>query len=156
MKKVIFLFFLVLLACNFDKKCNKSLTLNSDIYIYGWDKNYFIAKKAIIYEYDKTDKENEINSYLLKNIVLPDTLKNRKELYLRTSGIFKTKNNYKLIINDSLEFKISDFKISNIDRGTAITVQKYCVVKNYRVNNTLIKQNNNHLQFDKSLGRIIK
>ncbi len=153
MKKVNFLFFLTLLACNFDQQCGNFLILNSDIFIYGWDKNDPTIKKAVIYEYSKNEKKTELNSYFLKDIINPYSVNNGDELRLRTSGILKTKNNYKLILNDSLVFEISDFEIDNVNRGTAITIQKYCLLKKYKVNNNVINQKNNHLQFDKTLGK---
>ncbi|OEJ98633.1 hypothetical protein A8C32_05390 [Flavivirga aquatica] len=152
MKRVLFLFLITVVSCNFDKKCKDSITLNSDIFIYGWDKNHATIKKAVIYEYKKTDYKNELNSHLINDFVNPFVVSNKDELHLRTSGLLKTKYNYKLVLNDTLIFKISDFEIGNIERGTAVTVQKYCVMKSYKVNGNNISQKSNHLQFDSSLG----
>ena len=152
MKRVLFLFLIIMVSCNFDKKCKDSITLNSDIFIYGWDKNNAIIKKAVIYKYDKTDDKNELNSHLIEDIVNPYMINNKDELHLRTSGLLKTQYNYKLVLNDTLIFKISDFEIGNIERGTGVTVQKYCVMKSYKVNGKNIIQKGNHLQFDKSIG----
>ncbi len=152
MKRVLFLFLVVMVSCNFDKKCKDSITLNSDIFIYGWNKNNAAIKKAVIYEYNKTDDKNELDSYLIEDFVNPYAVGNKDELHLRTSGLLNTKYNYKLVINDTLIFKISDFEIGNIERGTAVTVQKYCIMKSYKVNGNNIIQKSNHLQFDSSAG----
>lgn len=152
MKTTWFLFLIIMSSCNFDKKCKDSITLNSDIFIYGWEKNNVAIKKALIYEYDITDYENELNSYSINDIINPYTVSDKDELHLRTSGLLKTIYNYKLVLNDTLIFKISDFEIDNIERGTAVTVQKYCILKSYKVNGNSLNQKNNHLQFDNSLG----
>ncbi|WP_155995173.1 hypothetical protein [Tenacibaculum ovolyticum] len=152
MKKVLFIFSLIMFSCNFDKKCEDSITLNSDIFIYGWNKNNSIIKKVVIYEYSKTDYKNELNLYSINDIVNPYDVNNKDELHIRTSGLLKTKYDYKLVLNDTLIFKLSDFQIGEIERGTAVTVQKYCIMKSYKVNDNNIYQKSNHLQFDSSLG----
>jgi len=154
MKTIVFLISLIFVSCNIDNKCGEFLKLNSDIYIYGYSENYTPIKKAILNEYNNAKDQSESKTYNLKNIVNPFTGTNGDELYLPTNGIFKTNKTYKLILNDSIVFNITDFVIENAKRGTAVKVQEHCILKSYKVNQQGFDMKNNHLRFNKSLGKI--
>lgn len=118
LKRLIYLFVvLFLLSC----EGNTRETISSEIRIYEWD-HYPVPVKAELLQYDKNGfDEKALKSY--KKVLLKkgwDTLNKEDYLMLKfdTPGSrLPTKNDYKLIINDTLEYKITEIRTAPATQG---------------------------------------
>jgi len=129
-KIILLLVIAIFVSCKQDSDCIAEE--NDTIYFEGFDS---ITKVSI------EDLVNKTNNLEYINPEFETTKNNAKKLIINdpTTNLFK--NGFKIIINDSINYKITDIKLGQLDieKKTMWGTKLYqCGLKEYRINDSLI------------------
>ena len=150
---IIFMGLLLLVSCKLTQgKGNYDIT--SVIYITDWGEKAIDRKEIQLYAIDslgrtKPQKIKEVRVYDR------DAAHEANTLYIKLRRAFQTKTSYRLIIDDSLLYNISEFEIIKETVYTMLSKMELIYIKNYKVNNIKISSKHYGEQFlyiDKNLA----
>ena len=156
MKKYVFIIFvglLLLVSCKLTQD-KENYKITSIIYITDWGEKAVDRKGIQLYAIDslgrtKLQKIKEVRVYDRSATHETNTL------YIKSRCNFRTKLSYRLIINDSLLYNISEFEILKKTVYTMLSKREFIYIKNYKVNNIKISSKHYGEQFlhiDKNLA----
>ena len=150
---IIFMGLLLLVSCKLTQgKGNYDIT--SVIYITNWGEETVDRKEIQLYAIDslgrtKPQKIKEVRVYDR------DAAREANTLYIKLRRALQTKTSYRLIINDSLLYNISEFEIRKNTVYTMLSKLDLIYIRKYRVNNIEISKefyNEQFLHIDKNLA----
>ena len=143
MRKNIFIIFVGLLlfsSCKLTQD-KENYKITSVVYITDWGEKPINIKEIQLYAIDSlrhSKRQNEANS-----------------LYIKLRWTLRPKTSYRLIINDSLLYNISDFEIIKETVYTMLSKLDLIYIKSYKVNNIKIDSKfygEQFLHIDKNLA----
>ena len=150
---IIFMGLLLLVSCKLTQgKGNYDIT--SVIYITNWGEETVDRKEIQLYAIDslgrtKPQKIKEVRVFDRNATYEANTL------YIKLRWTLQTKTSYRLIINDSLLYNISEFEIRKNTVYTMLSKLDLIYIRKYRVNNIEISKefyNEQFLHIDKNLA----
>lgn len=156
MRKNIFIIFVGLLlfaSCKLTQD-KENYKITSVVYITDWGEKAVDRKGIQLYAIDslgrtKPQKIKEVRVYN-RNATYE-----ANSLYIKLRWTLQPKISYRLIINDSLLYNISDFEIIKETVYTMLSKREFIYIKNYKVNNIKISSKHYGEQFlyiDKNLA----
>ena len=156
MKKYVFIIFiglLLLVSCKLTQD-KESYKITSVVYITDWGEKAIDRKEIQLYAIDslgrtKPQKIKEVRVFDRNAAHEANTL------YIKLRRALQTKASYRLIINDSLLYNISEFEIIKETVYTMLSKMELIYIKNYKVNNIKIDSkfyNEQFLHIDKNLA----
>ena len=156
MKKYVFIIFvglLLLVSCKLTQD-KENYKITSIIYITDWGEKAVDRKGIQLYAIDslgrtKLQKIKEVRVYDRSATHETNTL------YIKLRWTLQPKISYRLIINDSLLYNISEFEILKKTVYTMLSKREFIYIKNYKVNNIKISSKHYGEQFlhiDKNLA----
>jgi len=156
MRKNVLIFFvglLLLVSCKLTQD-KENYKITSIIYITDWGEKAVDRKGIQLYAIDslgrtKPQKIKEVRVYDRNAAHEANTL------YIKLRRALQTKASYRLIINDSLLYNISEFEIIKETVYTMLSKMEFIYIKNYKVNNIKISSKHYGEQFlhiDKNLA----
>ena len=139
MRKNVLIFFvglLLLVSCKITQD-KESYKITSIVYITDWGEKAVDRKGIQLYAIDslgrtKPQKIKEVRVYDRNAAHEANTL------YIKLRRALQTKASYRLIINDSLLYNISEFEIIKETVYTMLSKMELIYIKNYKVNNIKI------------------
>jgi len=139
MKKNVFIIFiglLLLVSCKLTQD-KENYKITSIVYITDWGEKAVDRKGIQLYAIDslgrtKLQKIKEVRVYDRNAAHEANTL------YIKLRRALQTKASYRLIINDSLLYNISEFEIIKETVYTMLSKMELIYIKNYKVNNIKI------------------
>ncbi len=136
-----------LLSCNTSKKCDYK-EFGNFIIIQNWKNTDFHVSKA----------ELEINASqrpMTLNIVNHHSKENplSEEVLIAFDSNLNSKEDYTLILNDSIRYHINNFELVEETKMTGISKINFCSIKSFQVNGKRISDypSYNQIVFNKSL-----
>ena len=156
MKKYVFIIFIGLhlfISCKITQD-KENYEIPSIIYITDWGEKAIDRKEIQLYAIDslKRSKQQKIKEIRVYD---RDAAREANTLYIKSRRNFRTKLSYRLIINDSLLYNISEFEIIKETVHTMLSKREFIYIKNYKVNNIKISSKHYGEQFlyiDKNLA----
>ena len=156
MRKNVLIFFvglLLLVSCKLTQD-KENYKITSIIYITDWGEKAVDRKGIQLYAIDslgrtKSQKIKEVRVYDRSAAHETNTL------YIKLRWTLQPKTSYRLIINDSLLYNISEFEILKKTVYTMLSKREFIYIKNYKVNNIKISSKHYGEQFlyiDKNLA----
>ena len=156
MKKYVFIIFvglLLLVSCKLTQD-KENYKITSIIYITDWGEKAVDRKGIQLYAIDslgrtKSQKIKEVRVYDRSAAHETNTL------YIKLRWTLQPKTSYRLIINDSLLYNISEFEILKKTVYTMLSKREFIYIKNYKVNNIKISSKfygEQFLHIDKNLA----
>ena len=156
MKKNVFIIFiglLLLVSCKLTQD-KENYEIPSIIYITDWGEKAVARKGIRLYAIDslgrtKPQKIKEVRVFDRNAAHEANTL------YIKLRRALQAKVSYRLIINDSLLYNISEFEIIKETVYTMLSKMELIYIKNYKVNNIKIDSkfyNEQFLHIDKNLA----
>ena len=150
---IIFIGLLLLVSCKLTQD-KESYKITSIVYITDWGEKAVDRKGIQLYAIDslgrtKPQKIKEVRVYDR------DAAREANTLYIKLSRALQTKTSYRLIINDSLLYNISEFEILKKTVYTMLSKLDLIYIRKYRVNNIEISKefyNEQFLHIDKNLA----
>ena len=150
---IIFIGLLLLVSCKITQD-KESYKITSIVYITDWGEKAVDRKGIQLYAIDslgrtKPQKIKEVRVYDR------DAAREANTLYIKLSRALQTKTSYRLIINDSLLYNISEFEILKKTVYTMLSKLDLIYIRKYRVNNIEISKefyNEQFLHIDKNLA----
>ena len=150
---IIFIGLLLLVSCKLTQD-KENYEIPSIIYITDWGEKAVDRKGIQLYAIDslgrtKPQKIKEVRVYDR------DAAREANTLYIKLSRALQTKTSYRLIINDSLLYNISEFEILKKTVYTMLSKLDLIYIRKYRVNNIEISKefyNEQFLHIDKNLA----
>ena len=156
MRKNVLIFFvglLLLVSCKLTQD-KENYKITSIIYITDWGEKAVDRKGIQLYAIDslgrtKSQKIKEVRVYDRSAAHETNTL------YIKLRWTLQPKTSYRLIINDSLLYNISEFEILKKTVHTMLSKREFIYIKNYKVNNIKISSKfygEQFLHIDKNLA----
>ena len=156
MKKNVLIFFiglLLLVSCKLTQN-KENYKITSIVYITDWGEKAVDRKGIRLYAIDslgrtKPQKIKEVRVYDKNATYEANTL------YIKLRWTLQPKTSYRLIINDSLLYNISEFEILKKTVYTMLSKREFIYIKNYKVNNIKISSKfygEQFLHIDKNLA----
>ena len=156
MKKNVLIFFiglLLLVSCKLTQNKEK-YTITSIVHITDWGEKAVDRKGIRLYAIDslgrtKPQKIKEVRVFDRNATYEANTL------YIKLRWTLQPKTSYRLIINDSLLYNISEFEILKKTVYTMLSKREFIYIKNYKVNNIKISSKfygEQFLHIDKNLA----
>ena len=150
---IIFIGLLLLVSCKLTQD-KENYEIPSIIYITDWGEKAVDRKGIQLYAIDslgrtKPQKIKEVRVYDR------DAAREANTLYIKLRRALQTKTSYRLIINDSLLYNISEFEILKKTVYTMLSKLDLIYIRKYRVNNIEISKefyNEQFLHIDKNLA----
>ena len=150
---IIFIGLLLLVSCKLTQD-KESYKITSIVYITDWGEKAVDRKGIQLYAIDslgrtKPQKIKEVRVYDR------DAAREANTLYIKLRRALQTKTSYRLIINDSLLYNISEFEIIKETVYTMLSKLDLIYIRKYRVNNIEISKefyNEQFLHIDKNLA----
>ena len=150
---IIFIGLLLLVSCKLTQD-KESYKITSIVYITDWGEKAVDRKGIQLYAIDslgrtKPQKIKEVRVYDR------DAAREANTLYIKLRRALQTKTSYRLIINDSLLYNISEFEILKKTVYTMLSKLDLIYIRKYRVNNIEISKefyNEQFLHIDKNLA----
>ena len=150
---IIFIGLLLLVSCKLTQD-KENYEIPSIIYITDWGEKAVDRKGIQLYAIDslgrtKLQKIKEVRVYDRNAAHEANTL------YIKLRRALQTKTSYRLIINDSLLYNISEFEILKKTVYTMLSKLDLIYIRKYRVNNIEISKefyNEQFLHIDKNLA----
>jgi len=150
---IIFIGLLLLVSCKLTQD-KENYEIPSIIYITDWGEKAVDRKGIQLYAIDslgrtKPQKIKEVRVYDR------DAAREANTLYIKLRRALQTKTSYRLIINDSLLYNISEFEILKKTVYTMLSKREFIYIKNYKVNNIKISSKfygEQFLHIDKNLA----
>ena len=150
---IIFIGLLLLVSCKLTQD-KESYKITSVVYITDWGEKAVDRKGIQLYAIDslgrtKPQKIKEVRVYDR------DAAREANTLYIKLRRALQTKTSYRLIINDSLLYNISEFEILKKTVYTMLSKLDLIYIRKYRVNNIEISKefyNEQFLHIDKNLA----
>mgnify|MGYP000919236461 FL=1 len=150
---IIFIGLLLLVSCKLTQD-KESYKITSIVYITDWGEKVVDRKGIQLYAIDslgrtKPQKIKEVRVFDRNATYEANTL------YIKLRRALQTKTSYRLIINDSLLYNISEFEILKKTIYTMLSKREFIYIKNYKVNNIKISSKHYGEQFlhiDKNLA----
>ena len=148
MRKNVLIFFvglLLLVSCKLTQD-KENYKITSIIYITDWGEKAVDRKGIQLYAIDslgrtKSQKIKEVRVYDRSAAHETNTL------YIKLRWTLQPKTSYRLIINDSLLYNISEFEILKKTVYTMLSKREFIYIKNYKVNNIKISSKHYGEQF---------
>ena len=156
MKKNVLIFFiglLLLVSCKLTQN-KENYKITSIVYITDWGEKAVDRKGIRLYAIDslgrtKPQKIKEVRVFDRNATYEANTL------YIKLRWTLQPKTSYRLIINDSLLYNISEFEILKKTVYTMLSKREFIYIKNYKVNNIKISSKfygEQFLHIDKNLA----
>ena len=150
---IIFIGLLLLVSCKLTQD-KESYKITSIVYITDWGEKAVDRKGIQLYAIDslgrtKPQKIKEVRVYDRNATYEANTL------YIKLRWTLQPKTSYRLIINDSLQYNISEFEILKKTVYTMLSKLDLIYIRKYRVNNIEISKefyNEQFLHIDKNLA----
>ncbi|MBM0653729.1 hypothetical protein JMN11_08610 [Capnocytophaga genosp. AHN8471] len=150
---IIFIGLLLLVSCKLTQD-KENYKITSIVYITDWGEKAVDRKGIQLYAIDslgrtKPQKIKEVRVYDRNAAHEANTL------YIKLRRALQAKVSYRLIINDSLLYNISEFEIIKETVYTMLSKMELIYIKNYKVNNIKIDSkfyNEQFLHIDKNLA----
>ena len=150
---IIFIGLLLFISCKITQD-KESYKITSIVYITDWGEKAVDRKGIQLYAIDslgrtKPQKIKEVRVYDRSAAHEANTL------YIKLRRSLQTKASYRLIINDSLLYNISEFEIIKETVYTMLSKMELIYIKNYKVNNIKIDSKfygEQFLHIDKNLA----
>ena len=150
---IIFIGLLLLVSCKLTQD-KENYKITSIVYITDWGEKAVDRKGIRLYAIDslgrtKPQKIKEVRVYDRNAAHEANTL------YIKLRRALQAKASYRLIINDSLLYNISEFEIIKETVYTMLSKMELIYIKNYKVNNIKIDSkfyNEQFLHIDKNLA----
>ena len=150
---IIFIGLLLLVSCKLTQD-KENYKITSIVYITDWGEKAVDRKGIQLYAIDslgrtKPQKIKEVRVYNRNATYEANTL------YIKLRWTLQPKISYRLIINDSLLYNISEFEIIKETVYTMLSKMELIYIKNYKVNNIKIDSkfyNEQFLHIDKNLA----
>ena len=150
---IIFIGLLLLVSCKLTQD-KENYEIPSIIYITDWGEKAVDRKGIQLYAIDslgrtKSQKIKEVRVYDRSAVHETNTL------YIKLRWTLQPKTSYRLIINDSLLYNISEFEILKKTVYTMLSKLDLIYIRKYRVNNIEISKefyNEQFLHIDKNLA----
>ena len=150
---IIFIGLLLLVSCKLTQD-KESYKITSIVYITDWGEKAVDRKGIQLYAIDslgrtKPQKIKEVRVYD-RNATYE-----ANSLYIKLRWTLRAKTSYRLIINDSLQYDISDFEIIKETVYTMLSKLDLIYIKSYKVNNIKIDSKfygEQFLHIDKNLA----
>ena len=150
---IIFIGLLLLVSCKLTQD-KENYKITSIVYITDWGEKAIDRKEIQLYAIDslgrtKPQKIKEVRVYDRNAAHEANTL------YIKLRRALQAKVSYRLIINDSLLYNISEFEIIRETVYTMLSKMELIYIKNYKVNNIKIDSkfyNEQFLHIDKNLA----
>lgn len=150
---IIFIGLLLLVSCKLTQD-KENYKITSVVYITDWGEKAVDRKGIRLYAIDslrrnKPQKIKEVRVYDRNAAHEANTL------YIKLRRALQAKVSYRLIINDSLLYNISEFEIIKETVYTMLSKMELIYIKNYKVNNIKIDSkfyNEQFLHIDKNLA----
>ena len=150
---IIFIGLLLLVSCKLTQD-KESYKITSVVYITDWGEKAVDRKGIQLYAIDslgrtKPQKIKEVRVYDRNATYEANTL------YIKLRWTLQPKTSYRLIINDSLLYNISEFEILKNTVYTMLSKLDLIYIRKYRVNNIEISKefyNEQFLHIDKNLA----
>ena len=150
---IIFIGLLLLVSCKLTQD-KENYKITSIIYITDWGEKAVDRKGIRLYAIDslrrtRPQKIKEVRVYDRNAAHEANTL------YIKLRRALQAKVSYRLIINDSLLYNISEFEIIKETVYTMLSKMELIYIKNYKVNNIKIDSkfyNEQFLHIDKNLA----
>ena len=150
---IIFIGLLLLVSCKITQD-KESYKITSIVYITDWGEKAVDRKGIQLYAIDslgrtKPQKIKEVRVYDRNATYEANTL------YIKLRWTLQPKTSYRLIINDSLLYNISEFEILKKTVYTMLSKREFIYIKNYKVNNIKISSKfygEQFLHIDKNLA----
>ena len=150
---IIFIGLLLFISCKITQD-KESYKITSIVYITDWGEKAVDRKGIQLYVIDslrrtKPQKIKEVRIYDRNAAHEANTL------YIKLRRALQTKPSYRLIINDSLLYNISEFEIIKETVYTMLSKLDLIYIRKYRVNNIEISKefyNEQFLHIDKNLA----
>ena len=150
---IIFIGLLLLVSCKLTQD-KESYKITSIVYITDWGEKAVDRKGIQLYAIDslgrtKPQKIKEVRVFDRNAAHEANTL------YIKLRRALQTKTSYRLIINDSLLYNISEFEILKKTVYTMLSKLDLIYIRKYRVNNIEISKefyNEQFLHIDKNLA----
>ena len=150
---IIFIGLLLLVSCKLTQD-KENYKITSIVYITDWGEKAVDRKGIQLYVIDslrrtKPQKIKEVRIYDRNAAHEANTL------YIKLRRALQAKVSYRLIINDSLLYNISEFEIIKETVYTMLSKMELIYIKNYKVNNIKIDSkfyNEQFLHIDKNLA----
>ena len=150
---IIFIGLLLLVSCKLTQD-KENYEIPSIIYITDWGEKAIDRKEIQLYAIDslKRSKQQKIKEIRVYD---RDAAREANTLYIKLRWTLQPKTSYRLIINDSLLYNISEFEIIKETVYTMLSKREFIYIKNYKVNNIKIDSkfyNEQFLHIDKNLA----
>ena len=150
---IIFIGLLLLVSCKLTQD-KENYEIPSIIYITDWGEKAIDRKEIQLYAIDslKRSKQQKIKEIRVYD---RDAAREANTLYIKLRRALQAKVSYRLIINDSLLYNISEFEIIKETVYTMLSKMELIYIKNYKVNNIKISSKHYGEQFlyiDKNLA----
>ena len=150
---IIFIGLLLFIFCKITQD-KESYKITSIVYITDWGEKAVDRKRIRLYAIDslgrtKPQKIKEVRVFDRNATYEANTL------YIKLRWTLQPKTSYRLIINDSLLYNISEFEILKKTVYTMLSKREFIYIKNYKVNNIKISSKFHCEQFlhiDKNLA----
>ena len=150
---IIFIGLLLLVSCKITQD-KESYKITSIVYITDWGEKAVDRKGIQLYAIDslgrtKPQKIKEVRVFYRNATYETNTL------YIKLRWTLQPKTSYRLIINDSLLYNISEFEILKKTVYTMLSKLDLIYIRKYRVNNIEISKefyNEQFLHIDKNLA----
>ena len=150
---IIFIGLLLFISCKITQD-KESYKITSIVYITDWGEKAVDRKGIQLYAIDslgrtKPQKIKEVRVFDRNATYEANTL------YIKLRWTLQPKISYRLIINDSLLYNISEFEILKKTVYTMLSKREFIYIKNYKVNNIKIDSkfyNEQFLHIDKNLA----
>ncbi len=150
---IIFIGLLLLVSCKLTQD-KENYKITSIVYITDWGEKAVDRKGIRLYAIDslrrtRPQKIKEVRVYDRNAAHEANTL------YIKLRRALQAKVSYRLIINDSLLYNISEFEIIKETVYTMLSKMELIYIKNYKVNNIKIDSkfyNEQFLHIDKNLA----
>ena len=150
---IIFIGLLLLVSCKLTQD-KESYKITSVVYITDWGEKAVDRKGIQLYAIDSLRRSKQQK---IKEIRVYDrnAAREANTLYIKLRRALQTKTSYRLIINDSLLYNISEFEIIKKTVYTMLSKLDLIYIRKYRVNNIEISKefyNEQFLHIDKNLA----
>ena len=150
---IIFIGLLLFISCKITQD-KESYKITSIVYITDWGEKAVDRKGIRLYAIDslgrtKPQKIKEVRVFDRNATYEANTL------YIKLRWTLQPKTSYRLIINDSLLYNISEFEILKKTVYTMLSKREFIYIKNYKVNNIKISSKiycEQFLHIDKNLA----
>lgn len=155
MKNILFTIFLTLfLCCQTERRDCKNAELENKIIISDWGLNNVKSNDVKLYKYDSLYTKR-IDSIEIEKV----TVFNDKKAIEDYSGSMEiildkplfSKDNYRLILLDSLKYNISNIEIYTKTVMIGMRSKDECLIKSFKINNNKIMGGGTEISFIKNL-----